>query len=188
MEREENVTNGDIGVMTGTERFSSVWGARASRAHWLASRRPVVRTGGASPSVRIRAESHRRDAGGGDRDGRAPLSESVQPRDQMVELLAVTPAERQPGAVVQNDDRVTVKKRLPFLHPFQVHQRRAAEPKEFFRGEPRFGGPHRFPKKIRGFADMRPQIVSLGFDPIDLIEFQENSATGFTDDQPLPGF
>src|SRR2546425_469644 len=94
----------------------------------------------------------------------------AQPPDQTVEFFAVHPADSQPGAIVENDGRITVKKRLPLLDPFEVDQRRTAETKKFPGGEPRFCRPHRFAKEVGLLADVQTQIIPLGLDPINLVE------------------
>src|SRR5437667_1123341 len=78
----------------------------------------------------------------------------TQPRDPMVELFAVNPADGQPRAIAQNHDRVAVEKGLPLLDPFEVHQSRAIETKKFFGHKARFCRLHRFATKVRRLADM----------------------------------
>src|SRR5690349_147117 len=89
-----------------------------------------------------------RDAGG---MVLSPL-ELTQARNQAVELFAVQTADGQARTVVQNDDRITMEKGLPFFHAFEIYQDGAAEAKKFFGGEPGLCRPHRFAKQVSGFT------------------------------------
>jgi hypothetical protein len=82
------------------------------------------------------------------------------------------------GFVLQNDEIIAVKKRIQFLDAVNIYKARTMDSQKLFGIEFGFRVVHRFPKQMRVFTDMEFDVISGGFDPINIRSFDKINPSG----------
>src|SRR6266480_1966527 len=107
----------------------------------------------------------------------------IRPAQQLVELVTMRPAQRQPRAVAQDDGIFTVKQGLEFFDAFDVDDRRTADAHEFICGKFALQRGHRLAVQMGLVSDVEFHVIVCGFDPVNLIDFQKQHLASGLDGQ-----
>ena len=102
------------------------------------------------------------------------IKESLQPGHQTVQAFAIGTGHGQTCSILESQERVAVKERLPLFDPLQIYERGPADAEELFRCQPGLRRIHRFTEQMRLPAHMQTKIVSLGLDPVNFLRLEES--------------
>src|SRR5688500_17427942 len=91
-----------------------------------------------------------------------------------MQLRAIPSTHRQSSSVTQDRFIVTMKHRSNLATSIDVDDDRSVNSYEQLRIELRLQMPQSLATKIRNRADMEPHVLSLRFDPIDFIRFDQH--------------
>lgn len=103
--------------------------------------------------------------------------------------VAVVAAQGERCAVVEHDLAIAMKHRLEFSYSVHLHDCRAMDSHEFPRIQPALKITNPLPDDVLASLDMDSHIVTPGFDPIDIICFQDSkrSICSYCDAFQYPG-
>ena len=88
----------------------------------------------------------------------------------MIQPVAIAPAQRKALAILQNHEILAIPARLQMANSIEVHNQRTMDTQELIRLKPAFDFPNSLTKQMDIIANMEPQIVVLGFDPVNLFD------------------
>src|SRR5437588_12375575 len=86
-----------------------------------------------------------------------------------LQSVTITATQCQLSAIAQYYHILSAKPRLKFFYTFDIDDCRAMNSIEFFRIELSFNAVHSLTKQMIFISNMQSQIVSGGFDPVNLI-------------------
>src|SRR5262249_61352461 len=108
-------------------------------------------------------------------EGEGKLPESESSAEEFAQFFAEVAAQHKLAAVTQHNLILAVEPRLQLADTFDVDDCRPMNPGKASRIELRFESPDRLSQKIRVFADVKSDVLPFGFDPVDLVDLEEEN-------------